>query len=125
MELLEQVRYLINALKQVIGEKNIVTATTGIAAFNIHGQTLHSAPQLPIHDNKELQDESLQHVQLNLEGKEYLIVDEMSMIGHKMLLWLDNRLHAGTGFQGTPFGGMSIILFGDFGQLPPVGVGLL
>ena len=35
--------YLINALKQVLGEKRLVTATTGIAAFSINGQTLHSA----------------------------------------------------------------------------------
>ena len=45
----------------------------------------------------------------------------MSMIGHKMLSWLDNKLRAGTGFQDTPFGGMSVILLGDFEQLPPVG----
>ena len=45
----------------------------------------------------------------------------MLMIGHKMLSWLDNRLRAGTGRQDIPFGGMSIILMGDFGQLPPVG----
>ena len=113
--------YLINALKQVIRGKCIVTTTTGIAAFNIHGQTLHSAAQLPIRENKELQGESLQCLQFKLKGKEYLTVDEMSMIGHKMLSWLDNRLRAGTGFQDTPFGGMSIILFGEFGQLPPVG----
>ena len=43
------------------------------------------------------------------------------MIGHKMLSWLDNRLRAGTGRQDIPFGGMSIILMGDFKQLPPVG----
>ena len=113
--------YLINALKQVIGGKFIVTATNGIAAFNILGQTLHSAAQLPIRENKELQGESFQCLQLKLEGNEYLIVDEMSLIGLKMLSWLDNRLHAGTEFQDTPFGAMSIILFGDFGQLPPVG----
>ncbi|CAB4030044.1 Hypothetical predicted protein [Paramuricea clavata] len=45
----------------------------------------------------------------------------MSMIGHKMLSWLDNRLRAGTGKQDIPFGGVSVILMGDFGQLPPVG----
>ena len=62
----------------------------------------------------------LQRLQLKLEGKAYLIVDEISMIGHKMFSWLD-RLCAGTGNQNKPFGGISVILFGDFGQLPPVG----
>jgi hypothetical protein len=113
--------YLISAVKQVLGAQCIVTATTGIAAFSINGQTLHSTAQLPIREYKDLQGDSLQRLQLRLEGKRYLIVDEMSMIGHKMLSSLDNRLRAGTGKQDIPFGGMSVILMGDFGQLPPVG----
>ena len=82
---------------------------------------MHSAAQLPIWDHRELQGESLQQLQLKLEGRAYLIVDEMSMIGHKMFSWLDNRLRAGTGDQNKPFRGISVILLGDFGQLPPVG----
>ena len=113
--------FLIRAVKQVLGDQCIVTATTGIASFSINGQTLHSAAQLPIRECRDLQGDSLQRLQLRLEGKRFLIVDEMSMIGHKMLSWLDNRLRAGTGRQDIPFGGMSIILMGDFGQLPPVG----
>ncbi|XP_028413092.1 ATP-dependent DNA helicase pfh1-like [Dendronephthya gigantea] len=113
--------YLISALKQVLQDQCIVTATTGIAAFSIGGQTLHSAAQLPIREYRELQGDSLQRLQLRLEGKRFLIIDEMSMIGHKMLSWLDNRLRAGTGKEDVPFGGMSVILMGDFGQLPPVG----
>ena len=110
--------YLINALRQVLRDQCIVTATTGIAAFSINGQTLHSAAQLPIHDYRELQGDSLQRLQLRLEGKRFLIVDEMSMIGHKMLSWLDNMLRAGTGKEDVPFGGMYVVLMGDFGQLP-------
>lgn len=33
---------------------------------------------------------------------------------------LDNRLRAGTGNLDKAFGGISVILLGDFGQLPPV-----
>ena len=113
--------YLISAVKQVLGAHCIVTATTGIAAFSINGQTLHSAAQLPIREYRDLQGDSLQRLQLRLEGKRFLIVDEMSMIGHKMLSSMDNRLRAGTGKEDIPFGGMSVILMGDFGQLPPVG----
>ena len=113
--------YLISAVKQVLGTQCVVTATTGIAAFSIKGETLHSAAQLPIREYRELQGDSLQRLQLRLEGKSFLIVDEMSMIGHKMLSSLDNRLRAGTGKEDIPFGGMSVILMGDFGQLPPVG----
>ena len=113
--------FLIRAVKQVLRNQCIVTATTGIASFSINGQTLHSAAQLPIREYRDLQGDSLQRLQLRLEGKRFPIVDEMSMIGHKILSWLDNRLRAGTGRQNIPFGGMSIILMGDFGQLPPVG----
>ena len=113
--------YLINALRQVLRDPCIITTTTGIAAFSINGQTLHSAAQLRIHDYRELQGDSMQRLQLRLEGKRFLIVDEMSMIGHKMLSWLDNRLCAGTKKEDVPFGGMSVVLICDFGQLPPVG----
>ncbi|CAB4032825.1 ATP-dependent DNA helicase PIF1-like, partial [Paramuricea clavata] len=77
--------------------------------------------ELPIREYRDLQGDSLQWLQLRLEGKRFLIIDEMSMIGHKMLSWLDNRLRAGTGKEDIPFGGMSVILMGDFGQSPPVG----
>ena len=55
-----------------------------IAAFNIHRQTLYSAVQIPICENRELQGESLQHLQLKLVSKDYLIVDKISMIGHQI-----------------------------------------
>ena len=115
--------YLISAVKQVLGAQCVVTATTVIAAFSINSETLHSAAQPPIREYRELQGDSLQRLQVRLEGKSFLIVDEMSMIGHKMLSSLDNRdrLRAGTGKEDIPFGGMSVILMGDFGQLPPVG----
>ena len=105
--------YLISAAKQVLAAQCVVTATTGIAAFSINGQTLHSAAQLLIREYRDLQNDSLQRLQLTLEGKRFLIIDEMSMIGHKILSWLDNRLRACTGKEDIPFGGMSVILMGD------------
>ena len=44
----------------------------------------------------------------------------MSMIGLKTLAWIDKRLRQATGDQQQPFGVISIILIGDFAQLPPV-----
>ena len=38
-----------------------------------------------------------------------------------MFAWVDKRLRQATGKLDCPFGGLSIILIGDFGQLPPVG----
>ena len=56
-----------------------------------------------------------------MKDKWYLIIDEMSMIGLRMLAWIDKRLRQATGHLDTPLGGVSVILFGDFAQLPPVG----
>ena len=64
---------------------------------------------------------ALQRLQLRLKDKHYLIIDEMSMMGHKMLAWVDKHLRQASGKLDSPLGGFSVILFGDFGQLPPVG----
>ena len=50
-----------------------------------------------------------------------IIVDEMSMTGQKMLAWFDKRLRQASGKLDITFGGFSIVLIRDFGQLPPVG----
>uniref|UniRef100_A0A1X7VSS2 ATP-dependent DNA helicase n=1 Tax=Amphimedon queenslandica TaxID=400682 RepID=A0A1X7VSS2_AMPQE len=51
----------------------------------------------------------------------YLIIDEMSMVGRKTFGMIDCRLRqAFYGKSQIVFGGCSILLFGDFGQLPPV-----
>jgi hypothetical protein len=50
----------------------------------------------------------------------YLVIDEMSMLGQKSLYWIDQRTKQITGKMKEPFGGLSVILCGDFGQLPPV-----
>ena len=51
----------------------------------------------------------------------YILIDEMSFIGPKILTQIDARLHQDFPSHCTiPFGGCSIILLGDFGKLPPV-----
>ena len=56
-----------------------------------------------------------------LEGKHYILIDEMSMLGQRSMGWGDRRIRQGTGKLAEPFGGISVILIGDFGHLPPVG----
>jgi hypothetical protein len=55
-----------------------------------------------------------------LENKDIFLVDEVSMIGPVMLGLIDQRLKEITGNTGKKFGGMGVILTGDFFQLPPV-----
>ena len=56
-----------------------------------------------------------------MKDKSYLIIDEMSMMGHQMMAMVDKRLRQATGLLDVPLGGIPVILLGDFAQLPPVG----
>ena len=115
--------FLIASLQRSLQSNCILTGTTGMAAFNISGCTIHSALQLPVQNfrNKDLDGKSLQRLQMELAGFHYVIIDEMSMLGQKTLAWIDKRLRQLTGRLDEPLGGMSVIMIGDFGQLPPVG----
>ena len=114
--------YLISAIAHALGNLCLLTGTTGMAAYNICGKTIHSALQLPIRNSyTDLQGASLHRLQLAMKDIAYIVIDEMSMIGQRMLAWIDKRLRQATGQLDTHFGGLSIILFGDFAQLPPVG----
>ncbi|CAG8693793.1 19015_t:CDS:2 [Cetraspora pellucida] len=124
--------YLINAIQQrlqEIAKRNridsspvIVLAPTGVAAFNIHGTTIHSALSLPVNcNNFDINGECLKQLQKKLNGVKYIIIDEKSMVRHRMLTLIDMRLRqAFPENQNQPFGSQLVILVGDFGQLPPV-----
>ena len=75
-----------------------------MAGYNIEGCTLHSALQLPVrnYNNNDLQGTALQRLQLRFSGKQYLITDEMSILGQRTLAWLDNRLRQATGKLNVP-----------------------
>ena len=86
--------YLIQCLKQLLGDSLRVTAPTGVAAFNVDGYTLHSLLSLPVKgDFKELEGSRLQTTQESLAGVDYIIIDEMSMVGRKLFGQVDRRLH--------------------------------
>ena len=99
-----------------------MAAPTGVAAFNIEGHTLHSLLSLPTKgEYKDLEGESLHHMQQSMAEMQYLIIDEMSMVGRKTFGQIDKRLRQVFPHHAYQlFGGRSCLLFGDFGQLPPV-----
>ena len=115
--------FLIQALAQLLQHKCLLTATTGIAVFHIGGITLHSTLHLPVqkHSCNDLTGQALAKLQHKIMDIRYLIVDEVSMLGQNMMAWVDKRLRQATTHLDIPFGGMSVILIGDFAQLPPVG----
>jgi len=46
------------------------------------------------------------------------LIDEISMVGHCMMSFIDQRLQEVN--SSHPFGGASVVVFGDLFQLPPV-----
>ena len=114
--------YLINAIRNLLQYSCAVTATTGKASYNINGSTIHSLLRLPVgsRGNKQLTGTSLIRLQQNLKDINYIIIDEYSMLGQTMFGWIDRRCRQATGKIDEVFGGKSIILVGDPGQLPPV-----
>ena len=100
-----------------------VTASTGIAATHIGGQTIHSWSGLGIRDT--LTDYDIddlmqrQYLYKRFERTKVLIIDEVSMLHHyrlDLIEWICRQMK----HNERPFGGMQIVLCGDFFQLPPV-----
>ena len=114
--------YLIHCLRLLLQLHLMVAAPTGVAAFNIDGHTLHSLLSLPIRGEfKDLEGERLTKLQQSFSEIKYVIIDEMSMVGRKIFGQVDRRLRqAYPQHSNEVFGGCSCLLFGDFGQLPPV-----
>ena len=102
-----------------------LAAFTGKAAFQVRGVTIHSLLSIGKIDRsygiQPLQAESLRRLQRDLKNTRFLFLDEMSMIGLRLLDAIDNRLRQIFSLHhDKPFGGLIIVLFGDYGQLPPV-----
>lgn len=98
-----------------------MVAPTGIFAYNIQATTIHATLRIPLRDMQPLTCQSLMFFQEQYKQLQYILIDEMSFLGPKLLLKIDNRLRqAFPHKQHKPFGGISIILVCDLGQLPPV-----
>jgi len=96
----------------------VVLATTGIAAVNVHGQTVHSFFHLK--PGNLLDTANLKKLpRRTVANLETIIVDEASMLRADLLDAMDYILRISTK-QEMPFGGKQIVLFGDLFQLPPV-----
>ncbi|WRT69352.1 uncharacterized protein IL334_006336 [Kwoniella shivajii] len=100
-----------------------VTASTGMAAVNIGGTTLHSWSGIGLGElpAQKLYENILRN---KITAKRWrttgaVVIDEISMIDAKLF---DKLEIIGRKLRGSsaPFGGLQIILSGDFFQLPPV-----
>ena len=104
------------------------TASTGIAATLIFGKTIHSWSGLGISvdqfDPSKLtgrEKGSWAKARDRIKATDCLIVDEVSMLPAYFLANLDRACRMARGKLREPFGGLQIVLVGDFLQWPPVG----
>ncbi len=99
----------------------LLCAFTGKAAFNINGVTIASAFKKKFkQSNQNMSCDELNTFRVKYRKLEVIIIDEISMVGNKMLTFIDQRLQQLTGTKRL-FGGISIIAVGDLYQLMPVG----
>ena len=101
-----------------------VLAPTGVAAFNIKGRTIHSSLRIPVQhgyvtEYTELSARNLQKLRSTFENIHTILIDEISMVSSSMLEHIHLRLQSIKN-NNLPFGGLNIILVGDFFQLRPV-----
>lgn len=101
-----------------------ITASTGIAATHISGRTIHSWSGIGIRSEltpKELKGIAKKgsYARKRIEATQTLIIDEISMLNGKTLSSVDAVCRT-VKDSSKPFGGMQVILVGDFFQLPPV-----
>jgi len=103
-----------------------LTASTGIAAVNIGGRTIHSWSGMGL--AQATADELIAKIKYQkymeatrerIEATRHLIIDEVSMLGANLFEKLDQVLRV-VKDNPEPFGGIQLIMFGDFLQLPPV-----
>lgn len=124
--------HLINVIRKYIpsefSKEVIVSAPTGIAAYNINGLTLHRLLRLPIEQDgvfkyKPLTDKQLKSLREIFKDVVLLIIDEISMVSNIMLAMINLRLceiFDTFEIEDGWFGRLNILLLGDLLQLKPV-----
>lgn len=121
--------YMLNAFiqhAQSEGKKVAITASTGIAATHIGGTTIHSWSGIGIADNlSEYTLDALtqkEYLHKRFNSTDVLILDEISMFDAPRLDCVDLILRT-IRKNNMPFGGIQVVLSGDFFQLPPISRG--
>lgn len=118
--------YVLNEYITYLKEHEVpigITASTGIAATHMGGVTIHSWSGMGVKNS--LSDHDLaalfekKQLTRRFEETPVLIIDEVSMLHHFRLDMLD-QIAKKLRKNAEPFGGMQVVLCGDFFQLPPV-----
>ncbi|MFY9463334.1 MAG: PIF1 family DEAD/DEAH box helicase [Candidatus Sungiibacteriota bacterium] len=106
------------------GVEPAITASTGIAATHIGGMTIHSWSGIGIADHLSEEEAMMiagrTKIRKRLSNARVLIIDEVSMLSAAALSMVDSVCRQGREID-MPFGGLQVVLVGDFFQLPPIG----
>jgi ATP-dependent exoDNAse (exonuclease V) alpha subunit len=111
-------------LAKAEGKHVSVTATTGLAATHLGGTTIHSWAGIGVQDF--LPQGFAEHIAKGrreiIEKTDVLIIDEISMLHDYRFDMVDEACRL-VRRNDTPFGGIQVIMSGDFFQLPPINRG--
>ena len=120
-------RQLVNLLENVLNLNVLVCASTGTAAKNINGTTVHRAFSINPTNVASIWLPGSMNFQ-SLKKRDVVIIDEISMISEDIIQVIDLTLRSTQMYNKKdlenctlPFGGKMIILFGDLLQIPWVG----
>lgn len=115
--------YTIKTIQTLYAGSVLTVAPTGVAALNVNGMTAHRAfgLSLGIATKKEA-SEIKPKVKKLLKSKalKIIIIDEVSMYRADKLWEMDMKCRIARGKPNEPFGGLQIVMFGDFFQNLPV-----
>ncbi|HHD92625.1 MAG TPA: helicase [Candidatus Portnoybacteria bacterium] len=118
--------YLLNQYIAYLKERGVkpaIVAPTGIAASHLGGITIHSFFGIGIIET--VSDEYLKQLYYRrflhnrFKKLQTLIIDEVSMVSPGLFISMDKILRTFK-HSSKPFGGIQLILSGDFFQLPPI-----
>lgn len=113
---------LVDWIKFRLSGEVILLAPTGTAALAIKGATVHKTfglrGEMCGHDRWEAVDSRTRNL-FHGDTVTTIIIDEISMLRSDVFITIDKMLRSIKDVD-KPFGGLRIILVGDFHQLPPV-----
>lgn len=111
------------AYLRACGIEPAVAASTGIAATHIGGMTIHSWSGIGIKKSVTSYDldriSQIEKVVSRVGKAKVLIIDEISMLDADVLTSVD-RVCRALRHRPEPFGGLQVVVVGDFFQLPPI-----
>ena len=100
--------------------KILLSGSTGVAASEINGNTIHKLAGLNSYENsKKNHNLNVRKIQENWKQVTHCVLDEFSMVDQQLLNQISNNLTLAKVDQ-RPFGNITQMLSGDHAQLPPV-----